>query len=263
MFPKLKPAIARSKYFSRQAFLLSAVLVATGFLLITTSCSSGELSRSQAGKMISESNDFRQPSVIEFVQGGHALVGRGQGAVESTSDDEPEAEAVRRRISEHYAANPRMEVADHFGLIKPEIKRTNDKPDPRTSVSSFWYFDERYIVTDKGRKIWEELKLPVNETAVPISEKEFIEVTGITKQSDNTVQVDYKWQWKPNEIGRSLDSSSAEFKALPEKTKSDLLAPPTLYTSRDRMMSWTGEQQAKAKFQRYDDGWRIVTVTTP
>lgn len=188
MFPKLKLIIAKNKIFSRQAFRLFALKFITGLLLTAVSCSSGELNRSQAGKLISESNDFRQPSVIEFVQGGHALVGRGQGAIESTSDDEPEAEAVSRRIAEHYTANPRMELADHFGLLKSEIKRTNDKPEPRTSVSSFWYFDERYIVTDKGRKMWEELKLPVNETAVPIAEKEFIGVTGITKQSDNSIQ---------------------------------------------------------------------------
>lgn len=259
MFPNLKPVI-ETKFFSRQASLFFASLIAVGLVFMTISCSSGELNRSEAGKMISESNDFRQPAVIEFVQGGHALVGRGQGAIESQSDDEPEAEAVRRRIAEHYTANPRMEVADNFGLIKAEIKRTNDKPDPRTSVSSFWYFNERYAATDKGRKMWEEVKLSVNETAVPIAEKEFIEVIGITKQNDNTVQVDYKWQWKPNEIGRSLDSSSAEFKVLPEKIRGDLLAPPALYTSRDRTMSWTGEQQAKAKFQKYDDGWRLVSA---
>lgn len=259
MFPKLKFVTSQSKSFLRQASLFSALLISVGLLFTTISCSSGELNRSEAGKMISESNDFRQPSVIEFVQGGHALVGRGQGAIESTSDDEPEAEAVSRRIVEHYTANPRMELADHFGLIKAEIKRTNDKPEPRTSVSNYWFFNERYVVTDKGRKMWEGLKLPVNETAVPIAEKEFIEVTGITKQNDNTVQVDYKWRWKPNEIGRSLDSSSEDFKALPEKIKSDLLAPPALYTSRDRTMSWTGEQQAKAKFQKYDDGWRVVS----
>lgn len=260
MFPKLKLVFAQYNFFSRQASRLSALLISIGLLFTTISCSSGELNRSEAGKMISESNDFRQPSVVEFVQGGHALVGRGQGAIESASPDEPETEAVRRRIAEHYAANPRMELADHFGLIKAEIKRTNDKPEPRTSVSSFWYFNERYAVTDKGKKMWEDLKLPVNETAVPSAEKEFIEVTGITKQSDNTVQVDYKWRWKPNEIGRSLDSSSAEFKALPEKIRSDLLAPPALYTSRDRTTSWTGEQQAKAKFQKYDDGWRVVSA---
>ena len=260
MFHKLKLVFVQYNFFSRQASLLSALLISIGLLFTTISCSSDELNRSEAGKMLSESKDFRQPAVIEFVQGGHALVGRGQGAIESTSADEPEAEAVSRRIAEHYAANPRMELADHFGLIKAEVKRTNDNPDPRTSVSSFWYFNERYVVTDKGKKMWEDLNLPVSETAVPIAEKEFIEVTGITKQNDNTIQVDYKWRWKPNEIGRSLDSSSAEFKALPEKTKSDLLAPPALYTSRDRTTSWTVEQQAKAKVQKYDDGWRVVSA---
>lgn len=259
MFPELKMAITEIKIFSHQVFLLSALIILTVFLAASASCSSGDLSRSDAGKMISESNDFRQPSVIEFVQGGHALVGRGQGAIESASPDEPEADAVSRRIAEHYAANPRMELAEHFRLIKAEIKRTNDKPDPRTSVSSFWYFNERYVVTDKGGKMWEDLKFPVNETSVPIAEKEFIEVTGITKQSDNTIEVEYEWRWNLNEIGRSLDSSSAEFKSLPEKIKSDLLAPGGMI-SKNQTLSWSGEQLAKAKFQKYDDGWRIVSA---
>lgn len=259
MFPELKPVIPENKIFSHQAFLLTVLLTMTGLLLMSVSCSSDELNRSQAGKMISESKDFRQPSVIEYVQGGHALVGRNHGAIESTSADEPEAEAVSRRINAHYAANPRMEVANHFGLIKAEVKRTNDKPEPRTSVSSFWYFDEQYFVTDKGRKMWEQLEVPVGETSAPIAEKEFIEVTGIAKQSDDTIQVDYKWRWKPNEIGRSLDTSTAEFNALPEKIKNDLLAPEGK-ASKNQTLSWAGEQQAKAKFQKYDDGWRLISA---
>lgn len=239
------------------AFLLLVLFLFTQ-IFSTAACSSGELTRAQAQKLITDSKDFKQPAVIEFIQGNIA-VGRNKGAVESKSDSEPETEAVERRIASHYAANPQMGVAAHFGLIEAQVKRTNDKPEPFTVASSYWFFDERYIVTEKARKMWEELAIPVNETAVPTAEKEMLEVTGITKQSDSIIQVDYSWKWKPNEIGKALDTSTEEFKRLPEKLKNDLLAPEEL-KSKNQTLSWSGKQNGTAKFQKYDDGWRIVSA---
>jgi hypothetical protein len=227
-------------------------------MFIMASCSSGELSRAGAQKLIVESKDFKQPAVIEFIQGNAAL-GRSKGSIQSQSDNEPEPEAVERRIASHYAANPQMAVASHFGLIDTQVKRTNDKPEPLTVASSYWFFDERYTVTEKGKKIWEEIGFPANETAVPIAEKELTEVTGVTKQGDTVLLVEYKWKWKPNEIGEALDSSTEEFKRLPEKIRSDLLAPEGL-KSKNQSMSWGGDQKATAKFQKYDEGWRIVSA---
>lgn len=255
----------RSSFYSFSISLASPSRLLNLFVLLIllqtfwiSSCSSGDLSRTQAQKMIIESDDFKKPAVIELIQ-GNFYVGRNKGAIESKSETEPEAEAVQRRIAAHYAANPQMEVAAHFGLVEAQVKRTNDKPDPRTAASSYWYFDERYFITEKGRKMWEALELPVNETSIPIGEKEFLEVTGITKQSDTTVQVDYKWQWKPNEIGRTLDSSTEEFNRLPEKIRNDLTAPEGM-KSKNQTLTWSGEHQGKAIFQKYDDGWRLTSA---
>jgi hypothetical protein len=129
--------------------LLFALMVIAQALL-TISCSSGELSRSQAQKMIVESNDFKQPATLEYVQ-GNILIGRNKGAVVAKSDAEPEPKAIQRRIAEHYAANPQMAVADYFGLINAHLKRTNNEPDPVTAATSNWYFDEHYSINKKPR----------------------------------------------------------------------------------------------------------------
>lgn len=248
--------VAFQKTLSPPLLLLALFLFVQA--IFTASCNSGDLTRAEAQKLIAESTEFKQPAVIEFIQGNIA-VGRNKGSVQSRSDNEPEKEAVERRIASHYAANPQMAVAAEFGLIEAQVKRTNDTPEPLTVASSYWFFDERYVGSEKGRKIWEELGLPVNETAVPTAVKEMIEVTGITKQGDSVIQVEYKWKWKPNEIGRALDSSTEEFKRLPEKTRNDLQAPEGL-KSKNQTLSWSGEQKATAKLQKYDDGWRIVSV---
>lgn len=248
---------AASRKSSLPFVLLSALLLLVQVLL-ASSCSSGEPSRAAAQKMIAESADFKQPDVVEFVQ-GNISIGRNKGSVESKSESEPEAEAVQRRVASHYAAHPQMAVAARFELIEAQVKRTNEKPEPMTAASSYWFFDERYTVTEKGRRMWQELGLPASETSVPIAEKQLVEVTGVTKQGDAVLLVEYKWKWKPNRVGEALDSSTKEFNRLPEKTRNDLMAPEGLKT-KNQTLSWSGEQEATAKFQKYDDGWRLVSA---
>ncbi len=238
-------------------FLFALLVIAQSLLII--SCSSGELSRSQAQKMIVESNDFKQPATLEYVQ-GNILIGRNKGAVVAKSETEQEPEAIQRRIAEHYAANPQMAVADYFGLINAQLKRTNDKPDPVTVATNNWYFSEHYSITEKGRKMWQGVNLPVNEAAVPIAGKQLVEVTGITRQNEN-FQVEFTWKWSPNEVGKSLDSSTEEFTKLPEKIKQDLIAPGGL-KSRNQTLSWQdGNRQGKATIRAYDDGLRLTEIS--
>jgi hypothetical protein len=243
-----------NRRFQLLGFLIAFILIAG----LMSACSSGDLSRSQAQKMITESNDFKQPAIIELVQGNIPL-NKGKGLVVAKSATELESEAIQSRISSHYASNPQMAVADYFGLIDARLKRTNDVPDPVTAATSNWYFNERYTITDKAKEIWEEAKLPVNETAVPVAFKEFIEVTGLTKQNENTVLADFSYKWSPNEVGKSLDSLTEEFRRLPEKVRQDLIAPGGL-KNRNQTLSWEGNRDGKATFQKYDDGWRLISV---
>ena len=66
--------------------------------------------------------------------------------------------------------------------------------------------------------------------AIPAAKRQFIGVTGISKQ-DNSADVEFTWKWVPlNEIGAALYSSDVQYKST-------------------------------VAFRQYDDGWRIVDST--
>lgn len=238
---------------------LTFCLISTQIFLLGAACTgSQELTRDKAQQTIVESNEFKQPATLEFIQ---MYIKDGQGTTESKSDDEPESEAAQRRIQEYFFEAPQVAVADHFGLVKPELKRINSTPDKPSSLRGYWNFSERYVVTEKGRKMWGDLGLPVNETAIPLAMHEFIEITGITKQGENNAIAEFKWKWNPNQIGKSLDQSTEEYKKLPEDLKKKL-NEVNAYISPDRFHSWEPDKPrpGKAMFQKYDDGWRLTSL---
>lgn len=247
---RFKPVTAFSLSYFPLAFLLFLSVV------FTASCSSQELTSEKAQTIITESNEFKQPTVLELIQ---LYIKDGDGVTEAKSDNEPEIEAAQRRIQEYYYEAPQVAVADHFGLAKPVLKRKSDKPEYPSSLRGYWHFDERYVITEKGKQMWEDLRFPVNETAVPLAQPVFLEITGITKQGENNATAEFKWKWNPNEIGKALDASTEEYKNLPENLKR-ILTEPNTYTSQERLKSWGGERSGKAMFQKYDDGWRLTSL---
>ena len=240
------------------AAFFAGLLVLIQIFMFNACASSQELTRVKAQKMIVESNEFKQPVMLEFIQ---LYIKDGQGTTEAKSDDEPETEAIRRRIREYFYEAPQVAVADHFGLVKPELKRINDKPDKPSSLRGYWNFNERYVVTEKGRKMWEDLGLPVNETAIPLATADFLEITGITKQGETNAVAEFKWKRNPNEIGKVFDQSTEEYKRLPEELKKNL-TEINAYISPARFHSWEPDKprSGKAMFQKYDDGWRLTSL---
>ncbi len=74
--------------------------------------------------------------------------------------------------------------------------------------------------------------VPADETvrpsfSIPVARRQFVAITGISKQN-NDADVDFTWKWVPlNEIGAALYSSDLQYKST-------------------------------VGFRDYDDGWRIV-----
>jgi hypothetical protein len=65
---------------------------------------------------------------------------------------------------------------------------------------------------------------------IPVAKREFVAVTGISKQG-NVADVDFTWKWVPlNEIGAALYSGEPRYKST-------------------------------VAFREYDDGWRLVQST--
>lgn len=235
---------------------LFLILIFLHSVLFVSSCNSQELTRAKAQKMITESKDFGKPKVLELNQ---LYIKDGDGVTEAKSDDEPESEAAQRRIQEYLFEVPAVAVANHLGLVKPELKRKNDKPDYPSTLRGYWHFDEKYLLTDKGRKMWEDMNLPVTESMLPLARPVFLEITGITKQGETNQLVEFKWKWEASEIGKSLDQTTEEFKRLPENLRKNL-TDPDAYSAQDGLKSWGGERTGKAMFQKYDDGWRLISL---
>lgn len=252
--------LPQSFSFRFESIKFSLLFILLIFAVISLSaCSSDELSRSQAKSMIIESNDFKQPATLEYNQ---LYIADGEGIMEAKSDIESEEETIKRRISEYFWEVPQVAVANHFGLVEPQLKRKNDNPIYPSQLRGYWHFNERYVVTDKGRKMWLDIGFSPSETSIPIAQREFTgEITEIRKQGEINVLVEFKWRWKPNQVGKSLDPSTEEFKQLPEKIRKDLIEP-NAYVSQERTRSWANERLGKAMFEKdYENGrWKLISV---
>jgi len=240
-------------------FLLASCLIVI-YLLTVTACQSKELTRAQAQKMITSSQEFKDITSFDYINQS-LKDDKNKGSSVAKSADEPEAAAVQDRINDYFVEAPRVGIADHLGLVKPELKRINEKPEILSSLtpSGFWHFDENYTLTEKGKKYWSDYELPVQETVIPTAKKEFINVTGITNTGAMEAQVEFIYRWLPNQLGKSLDPSTEEFKSLPENLKTNLTSVYP-YRVSPFIANWGNERFGSARFQKYDDGWRLINV---
>ena len=252
----------RTKNFNNLVYttlFLITVLVVTG---LAAGCRSGELSRSEAEKLIRESGDFKTPFQIAYTESNLKY---NEGLLTVIADDETQEQAVARRISQYLELNPQIAVLNHFGLVVPQVVPREAKAPPRTAYSNivFWHFREKYTGSSKAAKYWQEAGFQTNEEAFPLAGRDFTEVTGITKQGENQATVEFRWVWKPNEVGKALDSTSAEFKSLPVELQQLLTGekiPVGELQSRSWVIDWRTPVRGQAMFQKYDDGWRLAGI---
>lgn len=231
-------------------------------MLMLAGCSSKELSRATAEKLISEANDFKSPFQIEYTQGD---IKYNEGLLTVISDTETKEEATQRRIKKYMELNPQVAVLYHYGLVEPKVTSLDERAPGKVFQNNpvFWRFSERYVGTEKADKYWQQTGFQSTRETLPLAQREFVEVTGITNQGETQATVEFKWRWKPNEIGRALDSSTGEFKSLPVELQQLLTGekiPEGEMQSRDWRMDWKAEKQGRALFQKYDDGWRLIKI---
>jgi len=137
--------------------------------------------------------------------------------------------------------NPQILVARHFGYIETD----------------------KLELTERGRQLWRDMNLRVNEHAVPIARTQFNEVSGIST-SGNAADGKFTWQWIPNDVGKALIIDSPEFRSLPEDIQTKIRQPPRAMTpafaSGNSGFNFGGVRQGTGNFQLYDDGWRLRNV---
>ena len=249
----------------KKTVYLSAIFL-TVIGIFTAACGSKELSRSQVRELIEASNDFNQPYILTLTQGQPSIAGQGSLPVSEGKIETP-AEAGQRRIKTYFELYPQVAVANHLGLVEPRVKSKDaEQPKPISWMDTpVWWFDEKYAATEKGRDLWKDIKLPPSEGAIPLAVKEFIEVTGITRQGENAAQAQFAWKFVPNETARYFDSSAAGFKTLPVDLQTAMLGrQPATITNRnpqDVTIKFSADpRRGQALFRRYDDGWRLESA---
>lgn len=157
-----------------------------------------------------------------------------------------QAPALLKTVNINFLAQPHNQqivVAQHFGYIEPD----------------------KLVLTEKGRQLWRELNLQIDEHAVPVATPQFLEITGIST-SGNASDVHFTWQWIPNEIGKALVIGSPEFQALPAELQAKLQQPipaaTAAFMGSNAGIDFGGVRQGIANFQLFDDGWRARNVYT-
>ena len=242
------------------ALFLVIVLSITG---LAAGCRSGELSRSEAEKLIRGSDDFKVPFQIAYTESNLKY---NEGLLTGINGDETREQAVARRINQYLELNPQIGVLDHFGLVVPQVVPHEAKAPTPTAYSPvvFWHFREKYTGSEKAAQYWRAAGFQTNDEAFPLAVRDFSEVTGITKQGENQATVEFRWVWSPNEVGKALDSTSAEFKSLPVDLQHLLTGekiPTGELQSRNWVINWQTGIRGQAFFQKYDDGWRLAGIS--
>jgi hypothetical protein len=246
-------------------FLISCVAA------LTSNCAqSKELSRSRASTLIRESKEFKEPAAVAVKDEYEKI------SVPAQSEDEEESVAQLRAVEAFLDNHPALAVLQHLGLIEvtaqviqrpkvikaPEIKV--DRPDGTTARSPLgrdrlepWKFNIRVRLTDKGEKA-----AGSNGQTIPLYTRQVIEVTGIITTQNGGAQAEFTWRAVPTSVGQAFDPTSAEYKNLPPKVQQGLRKPTGLLQRTplaDTSEVNTSVRKGVAYFQRYDDGWRLIS----
>ncbi len=216
----------------------------------------GELTRSGARKLIAESEKFKAPLAV-------ALKDEDDFRLFPESPDETEQEVRARVLRIYLSSHQTLTVLRHLGYVDVNISVAEPyqvKTIRGFSTPSPWVFKIEPTLTGKGKELARSQGV-TGDQAVPLARREVVEITGI-RQKDGQAAVDFTWKAIPTEAGRALDPATDTFKSLPAElqqalTKSKGIGP----FGRAETQGWDQVLKATAGFQKYDDGWRLVSIS--
>jgi hypothetical protein len=178
--------------------------------LILTSCSSKEITRERAADLIRNNENFKEAEGEKLLTGNFCY--------------------DWRNLRDAYNYTP----LESSGLL-----RVNDLGDG--GCGSMWLKRYNVELTSRGvakasswttsdDKGWATDAQNATTYFIPTANKELVEVTGITKESEgNLAEAEFTWKWAPTDEAETFGKT------------------PT-----------TEIQQGRAALQLYDDGWRVV-----
>jgi hypothetical protein len=227
------------------------LLILTFLVFFLVGCDSKKLTRSRAAEIIRTNDEFKKDVAVTLLpeyRQSLALMGTG-------SRDMSKEEFALRRFFE---SNADLAVLNHLGLVGFKIKNIES---PNSAASPVVITTS---LTEKGRPSSSRWRQSGEGWIIPIAKKELIEVTGLTDNAEESKQAraEYTWKWQPTEIGTNFDTSSQDYKNLPDSIRQNFggasVADMMGNVGRTIIFDSSKTQKATAKLQLYDDGWRIV-----
>jgi hypothetical protein len=246
--------------------------IAFVLIVLSTGCAdSKELTRSRAAALINDAKEFKKPAAIVLRND------YGGATVSAQSEDEQEAAAQPRAIEAFLGDHPALAVLKHLGIIevtaqvtqKPKVIKAPEirveRPNGNTARSPLgrdslapWKFAIRVNLTEKGKQV-----AGSDERSIPLYTKRLEEVTGIVKTQNGGAQAEFTWRAMPTAVGEAFDPTSEAYKNLPPELQQGLKKPIGLLQRTplaDTSEINTGIRKGTAYFQRYDEGWRLLSI---
>jgi hypothetical protein len=215
-------------------------------------CSGGprELTRESARRLITESQQFKQPIAVNLKDDDDL-------PVQPRARDETAEQAQERALNTYFSSSLTIGVLSELGYVavKPVLVKPAQLQGGPLEITP-WFFKVEVTLTDKGRQLAKAQGL-TDEKAVPLAHREIVEVTGIRTQGIAGA-AEFTWQAVPTEAGKGFDPTTDVFKSLPPElqqvlTKSRGIGP----FASSATIDWNVSHKAMANFQKYDDGWRL------
>lgn len=236
-------------------------------LLFAAACSSltGGFSRGTAAKAIQEDKRYSSALTMTIDIGGR--IANASADTPQKSADETVEEAAIRVREDFMQKQPQLLLAEQLGYIKLSFTdgELGDRPmgAPRfDNALKHWYFKSRAEITEKGKSLWKDLNLAVDEENLPLATRNAPEISGMKDENQNMKSVDFAYKWEPNELGKAFDSSGNQFKQLPQKLQEAL--KKNQYNpfggGGNNTIDFKTSRIGKAYFQKFDDGWRLSNL---
>jgi len=254
----------KTKYFVNNSLIGIVILM----LLFAAACSSltGGFSRGTAAKAIQEDKRYSSPTTFT-IDIGRRIADAGAEA-DQTSKDETEQEAAVRAKANLAQHQPQLAVAEQLGFIIIDFG-SGELGEPQMGHPGYqqglgvWHFKPKATLTEKGKKLWTDLNLEIDEFSLPIAVREAPTIDGITDQNPTMKKVDFSFKWKPNSLGEAFDPNSSTFSKLPKEFQESLktVKQNIFGGGSSNIADFSTMRKGVAYFQKYDDGWRISNLS--
>lgn len=237
------------------------------FTVLAAACSSlsSDITRGTAATAIEQDTRYT-PAMAMTVDVSGRYANSGVTVYQTSANDSAET-AIPRAKAFFGERQPQIAVAEQLGYIKlyfekPELVEAQMGQKNYKTNLGLWEFKTRSELTEKGRALWQDLKLNVDEQSLPLAVRQSPEVTGITDENQNNKRVDFTYTWKPTELGEAFDPNSSTYSKLPPELQESLKKTQNniFGGGRNNVADFSTERKGIARFRKFDDGWRLVDL---